>query len=265
MNSSIVVIRRFKPEDQKQVSKLIYEGTMITVNRFFYQFLTREAFLQTVVLFTALTFIFMRVHLFTAVFASLPIVVVLAYLCIWGAHFYKVKYLHPDMQDVEKTYMSSDKTSFIVAEAFYNDIKDDRVIPTFINESELERMDGCGPLLKEKMMHHEIVGTVAITRAKDSSVIAWLRRMVVTKNWRRKQVGAHLVDAAVKFCSQKGFVGIELLTTECHDSAKCLYEKKGFIVEAFYHKKFLGLFSFAVMMQLMHFKTRPFKSTALNL
>jgi hypothetical protein len=30
----------------------------------------------------------------------------------------------------------------------------------------------------------------------------------------RKQVGAHLVDEAVKFCSQKGFVGvIELLFT----------------------------------------------------
>jgi hypothetical protein len=52
--------------------------------------------------------------------ASIPIVTVIAYIGIWIAHYYKATYLHPDMKDIQKTYMASDKTCFFVAEAFFD-------------------------------------------------------------------------------------------------------------------------------------------------
>jgi len=108
------------------------------------------------------------------------------------------------------------------------------------------------------------VGTVAITRDRDSAVRAWLRRMAVKNGWKKKGVGSHLVDAVIKFCSQKGFVGIELVTTECHDSAKMLYEKKKFNVMACYHKKLLNYTGMSITMYVMHYKTAPYRETTME-
>ncbi len=73
------------------------------------------------------------------------------------------------------------------------------------------------------------------------------------------------MDRVIKFCSHKGFIGIELVTTECHDGARILYEKKGFEIRAFYHKKFLKLSGLSIMMFAMHYKARPYRETVMNL
>jgi len=263
----LIVIRPFRREDQEASRALIDEGTMDPVNRFFLQALMRETFLQAIIMLAAIMYIVGGVQLQYTV-TAIPIVAVLTYAGIYASHRYKAKYLHPDLQNIMQTYMGSNKTCFFVAEAFYNKAENQlntNEQPAFVSEIEFEKIDASGQISNDRSLSREIVGTIAVARAKESAVIAWLRRTAVKKDWRKKGVGTALVDRVIKFCSQKGFIGIELVTTECHDSARKLYEKKGFEVRAFYHKKFFRLSGMAMMMYAMHYKTRPYRETAMDL
>lgn len=262
VDTHVVVIRPFRPEDQNSVLALIKEGTLDPVNRFFFRALTRELFLQAVIMMAAVMFILGGVPLYYT-WTALPLTVLLTYVGIYLSHFYKATFLHSDMNNVMKTYLGTDKTNFFVAEAYYNRNssawKNEK--PGFISEIELEKLDSTGTLSNNKALTKELVGCIGVMRARESAVIAWLRRTAVKNSWRGKGVGGALVERIIKFCSQKGFVGIELVTTECHDSARILYEKKGFELRAFYHKKFFKLSGLSIMMYAMHYKTRPFKQT----
>ena len=193
---------------------------------------------------------------------AIPTVAVLAYFGIWAAHFYKARYLHSDLKDIEKYYMSSDKTCFFVAEAYYDDRV--RCQPIFLSEAELRNFDSTGNLASN-FKNRAIVGTAALTRDRDLAVTAWMCRMSVKKRWRCNGIGSQLIDRITRFASIKGFVAIELVTTECHSNGRSLYEKKGFEVAQMYHKKFFHLSGLAITMYLMRFKTRPQRGAAIDL
>jgi len=263
MEGPIVLIRPYRPEDYQSVQKVLFDGTMAPVNTFFVRFLTKEIFYQTVVMISALMFIFGGVPLYWTV-SSLPIVTCVSYFVIWFGHFYKAKYTHRDMANIERSYMNSNKTCFLVAEAYVATDRNpsDIRVPVFINEAEFQKY----PNIEATHSRREIIGTVGICRDREFAVTAWIRRMAVKKEWRRLGVGSHIVDSVIKFCTQKGFVSIELVTTECHDSARRLYEKKGFEMKQMYHKKILNLSSLAITMFFMNFKTRPhYSGTAVEL
>lgn len=263
MESPIAVIRPIRPEDCKEAKNVIVEGTLEPVNRFFLKAIFRETFGQAVVMVAALIYIVIGLKFQYCVLA-VPIVIITTYVGVWVAHLYKAKYLHDDLKDIMQSYMTSNKTCFIVAEAFFIPENLNKA-PAYVSEVEFNKINWNGFYTSNPELKREIVGTVAITRNNDSAVRAWLRRMAVKKEWRKKGVGSHLVDAVIKFCSQKGFVGIELVTTECHESAKKLYEKKKFDVMAFYHKKLLNYTGMSITMYVMHYKTAPYKGTAMEL
>ena len=43
---------------------------------------------------------------------------------------------------------------------------------------------------------------------------AWIRRFAVKKVFRRRHIGTELLQAAVKFCKEQKFKGMELKVTE---------------------------------------------------
>ncbi len=98
-------------------------------------------------------------------------------------------------------------------------------------------------------LHHEvnakeIVGTIAVTHKRDDlpelgskAKVAWLRRMVVKKKFRRMGIAKRLVLVAIDFCTQHRYDRIELVTTDIHAAAKKLYELVGF--ECVSHKPHL--------------------------
>ncbi|ODM94367.1 putative N-acetyltransferase camello [Orchesella cincta] len=263
MESPIIVIRPIREEDCLAAKRVVFEGTLEPVNRFFFKSIFRETCAQAMVMVAALLYIVVGVK-FQYCFLAIPIVIITTYVGVWTAHYYKAKYLHHDMKDIMKTYMSTDKnTCFFVAEALYSPENKNR-IPAFVSDIEFNKMNWNGFYTSSPDISKQIVGTIAIARYKSSSVIAWLRRTAVKKEWRKKGVGSQLVDAVIRFCSQKGFVGIELVTTECHDSAKVLYEKKKFDTMAFYHKKLLNYTGLYITMYVMHYKTAPYSKTSME-
>lgn len=92
----------------------------------------------------------------------------------------------------------------------------------------------------------EIAGTIGIVRKvseiQDMNIdhppdqaeasVAWLRRMVVKKKYRGLGIAKRLVEESMRFCRNRGYTFIFLITTEAHHAARALYSKMGFVLTA---------------------------------
>jgi GNAT superfamily N-acetyltransferase len=234
----LVIIRYYKPGDELFCREIIKEGTMSTVNAAFIAGLTREITFQTMVLSSALMFIFLGVP-FSVCFWSIPVVIILMYAFIWLGHTFKALEMTQDVSNIPRVYMSSEYTGFWVAEVhepYFMTREPSQVKYTIMTERELKDNN------IDIAQHHvkKIVGTVAITRSKHSIDTAWMRRMAVNPKYQRKGIASVLVDEALRFCKDKGYAAVELVTSECHDAARELYLKKGFELKQMYHKSIVG-------------------------
>lgn len=233
--SVYVVIRDYKPGDERGCQEVVQEATMSTVNTAFFSGLTREITFQVIILTSAMMFIFMGVPLHVCL-GSIPAVVVLMYICVWSSHAFKAAQLHQDMGSIPRFYMSSEHTGFWVAEVYIKLLENwnpqfSEVV--FISDVESQKMDFSA-------YRRRIVGTIAVTKSKNSEETAWMRRMGVMKKYRRKGIASALVDTALQFCFDHQYKYVELVTTECHDAARELYLNKGFELKQMYHKQIVG-------------------------
>ena len=73
----------------------------------------------------------------------------------------------------------------------------------------------------------KVVGTVAIKREDERT--AFLRRLFVSPDFRRKRIGSDLIERAIEFCREVGYDEIIFKTTSAMDRAVSLCEKKGFV------------------------------------
>ncbi|PNF17452.1 hypothetical protein B7P43_G00359 [Cryptotermes secundus] len=234
----LVIIRYYRPGDELFCREIIKEGTMSTVNTAFIAGLTREITFQTMVLMAALMFIFLGVPFSVCVW-SVPAVIILMYLFIWFGHTFKAIEMAQDVSNIPRVYMSSEYTGFWVAEVhepYFMTREPSQVKYTVTTERELKDNN----IEVTQHLGKKIVGTIAITRNKHSTDTAWLRRMAVSPKYQRKGIASVLVDEALRFCKDKGYCAVELVTSECHDAARELYLKKGFDLKQIYHKPIVG-------------------------
>jgi GNAT superfamily N-acetyltransferase len=211
---------------------------MSTVNAAFIAGLTREITFQTMILTAAMMFIFLGVP-FSVCFCSVPAVIILMYVFIWLGHTFKALEMTQDVSDIPRVYMSSEYTGFWVAEVHEpyfmtrepNQVKYKIMTERELSDNNIELAEHCVK---------KVVGTIAITRSRHCTETAWLRRMAVNPKYQRKGIASVLVDEALKFCKDKGYSAVELVTSECHDAARELYLKKGFDLKQMYHKPIVG-------------------------
>lgn len=87
----------------------------------------------------------------------------------------------------------------------------------------------------------EFVGTVAIVRknVEDGKKVAWLRRMAVLGTHQRNGIAENLIATVVKFCKERDYDRIELITTEIQHAARKLYTKLGFTCVAYKPYKYM--------------------------
>ena len=80
--------------------------------------------------------------------------------------------------------------------------------------------------------------------------------MVVKQKFRRMGIAKRLVITAVDFCKAHGYDQIELITTDIHSAAKCLYELVGFECASHrQHKYFRGYLKVWMYEYVYHFNT----------
>jgi Predicted acetyltransferase len=234
-----VVIRDYRPGDDIFCREIIKEGTMSTVNTAFFAGLTREITFQTMIFTSAVMFIFFGFP-FSVCFGSIPVVIILMYIFIWMGHTYKALEMTQDISNIPRVYMSSEYSGFWVAEVFepfFMTREPHQVKYTVMTERDFKALN---PSISENQHQRKIVGTVAITRSNKNANIAWLRRMAVNPKYQRKGIASVLADEAIRFCNDKGYAAVELVTSECHDAARELYFKKGFELKQMYHKPIVG-------------------------
>ncbi|PSN53882.1 hypothetical protein C0J52_02412 [Blattella germanica] len=235
----LILIRDYRPGDELFCQEIIREGIMSTVNTAFVAGLTREITLQTMVFTSAVMFIFFGFP-FSICFGSIPAVIILMYLFIWLGHTYKALEMSQDVSNIPRVYMSSEYTGFWVAEVFepfFMTRDPHQVKYTVMSEHAFK---AANLVLPDHPHQKKVVGTVAITRCRNSTDTAWLRRMAVNSKYHRKGVASVLLDEALRFCEEKGYSAVELVTSECHDAARELYLKKGFDLKQMYHKPIVG-------------------------
>lgn len=247
-----IVIRDYKPADDVQCSQVVWEGTMSTVNTAFIAGLMREITFQMMILLSAVMFIFFGFP-FSLCLCSIPGVIMLIYFFVWCAHTLKALEIQQDTSNIPRVYMSSNYTGFWVAEAYEpcfvskspSDIK-----YTFLREHEFrEKREDLSKFRKH------IIGTVAVVKSTSVDGNAWLRRMAVTSKYRKKGVATALLNEAIQFCAEKGYTGVHLVTTECHDNARSLFMKKEFQLKQMYHKQLAGTLV-TVLMYELHFRIK---------
>lgn len=85
-----------------------------------------------------------------------------------------------------------------------------------------------------------IVGMIAVARSTTTEGAAWIHRLAVLSNFRRKGIGSALLDHALRFCGKKGYETAELIATECQTEAASLFTKKGFTTKQLYHRQVFG-------------------------
>ena len=72
----------------------------------------------------------------------------------------------------------------------------------------------------------EVIGTVGIL--EDTSEVAFLKRMVVKKEYRKKGVGKALLNRAINFAKEHGYCKMYAGTIEQNPNAIAFYEHLGF-------------------------------------
>jgi ribosomal protein S18 acetylase RimI-like enzyme len=93
-----------------------------------------------------------------------------------------------DIDDIERAYMSSPGSHFWVAEA-----------------------------------QNEVVGMIGVQHHDDD--VGEIRRLRVRHDWRRRGIGSALIETALKFCQEKGYLKIALDTFVEREPAIKLFEK----------------------------------------
>ncbi|KAF2351311.1 GNAT domain [Trinorchestia longiramus] len=230
----LCLLRPFKQQDEIAVKKIINDATMEPMGEYFMKALFSEIFLQMAFLSIAVGFIGFSIPL-TLCVTLIPVAVAVVYIAIYAAHAIKVMELHGDLSNISQVYQQDDDTGFWVAEVYdfmegselsahFNITK--KVMYDFVTQEELDRRE----INLAEYKHRSVVGCIALTHSLNSDNVrkAWLRRMAVKMEYRRRNIGSNLLELAIDFARRHQYKGIELLTTECHYQAREMYHKSGF-------------------------------------
>lgn len=102
----------------------------------------------------------------------------------------------------------------------------------------------------------KIVGTIALTKSHRLDKGAWIRRLCVHKQYRRKGLGASLLNVAVQFALEQGYSCVNVVASEYTEGGRELCLKKGFELKQMYHKPVVG-FLITVLMYELAYQIKP--------
>lgn len=98
----------------------------------------------------------------------------------------------------------------------------------------------------------KIVGTVAVCKSHTLDKGAWMKRLYVEKNYRRKGIASFVIKTAVEFATAQGYSSISSVTSEHQDGGRELCIKRGFELKQMYHKPLLGSIATVLMYEMIN-------------
>lgn len=233
-----VNIRLYQPGDESQIKTIVNQSVFVTVNKFFMEAVTKEITAQFLLMFSAVLFIVLEFPLYYSALA-VPVNFTFIYAVIYIGHWIKTIKTHRDLSNISSVYDPNARKAFFVAE-LKGKIPAQKI--TEKTNFHINFTTSSDNVSSSSL----IIGTVAIDIKDDPDMkdppetVAWLRRMAVVPQYRKMGIGSKLLDVALDYCNKQDFKAIELITTQCHDSARSLYMKKGFEMIHTFTKDLIG-------------------------
>lgn len=98
----------------------------------------------------------------------------------------------------------------------------------------------------------KIVGTVALCKSHRLNKGAWIKRLYVHQQYRRKGIASCLINVAVQFAIDEGYSCANIVASEYTEGGRELCLKKGFELQQMYHKPILGSLITILMYELTY-------------
>ncbi|XP_043513395.1 N-acetyltransferase family 8 member 3-like [Frieseomelitta varia] len=247
--SYIVVIRSYKPGDEINCKELVKAGIMSSLNSTFFGIVFKELTFQLMILFAAIMFIFFGLPLTVCVLV-IPLVIFLVYVGTYIAFTAKTMEVSEEVSNIPRIYMSNAFSCFWVAEAFesYLMTRDPKNVQYNLMTEQQFRNSNIDISSQVK----KIVGTVALCKSHRLDKGAWIKRLYVHEQYRRKGIASCLVNVAVQFAIDEGYSCANLVGSEYTEAGRELCLKKGFELQQMYHKPILGSLITVLMYELTY-------------
>ena len=102
----------------------------------------------------------------------------------------------------------------------------------------------------------KIVGTIALSKSRTVEKGAWIKRLCVHRNYRRKGIASCLLNASVEFAIAQGYSSANIVASEYTEGGRELCLKKGFELKQMYHRPLIGTLITILMFELTY-KIKP--------
>lgn len=98
----------------------------------------------------------------------------------------------------------------------------------------------------------KIVGSIGLLKSHSLDKGAWIKRLCVHKDYRRKGIASFLLKVSVDFAIQLGYSCVNIVASEYTEGGKELCLKKGFELKQMYQKPVLGSMITILMYELTY-------------
>lgn len=98
----------------------------------------------------------------------------------------------------------------------------------------------------------KIVGTIALSKSRRLDKGAWIKRLCVHKQYRRKGIASCLLNVAIGFAINQNYICTNLVASEYTEGGRELCFKKGFELQQMYHKSIFGSLLTVLMYELTY-------------
>ena len=97
-----------------------------------------------------------------------------------------------------------------------------------------------------------IVGTIGLLKSHCLDKGAWIKRLCIHRNYRRKGIASHLLNVAIDFAIKQGYSCTNVVASEYTEGGRELCLKKGFELKQMYHKPIIGSLITVLMYELTY-------------
>ncbi|CAG0919837.1 unnamed protein product [Notodromas monacha] len=252
MDSPFVLIRQYKPEDQKACKEIIGERIGLFTGPMFVRSLFRETVYEVIVFIVAIAFIFLGVPITISVL-FVPVVFLGNYFAIRMSNGVKGLEMSQEFAAMENKYSRDRGGKFFVAELCESNIRllqdlDKSAVSSlfFLLEGNYNEATFYPRIQGSRK---RIIGMVGVCSSERDPRRAFMKRLLVRPPYRQTVVEERLVNAVLQHCRDFGFLAVDTVCSEVNDELRESLFACGFEVGASYHKYALGLISYMGMMQ----------------
>ncbi|KYM96383.1 PREDICTED: uncharacterized protein LOC108779513 [Cyphomyrmex costatus] len=247
--SYIIIIRAFRPGDETGCNKLIRDCVMSSLNATFCGMIFKEITFQSIILVSAIMFIFFEMPL-TVCLLVVPVVIALIYAGTYVTFIAKLTEIDKEVVNIPRLYMSNAFSCFWVAEAFepYLMTQQPKEIHYIVMREEQYNRANLNFCLQAK----KIIGTIGLCKSDRSDRSAWIKRLWVHEQYRRKGIASYLLNDAIQFATNTGYSCANIVASEYTEEGRDLCLRKGFELKQLYHKYILGSYIMILMYELTY-------------